>query len=503
MDQTRTEGERWTANVLSTLRDARFTPDAIAAFLRASFTRAAATRAQRPALARQSRRWVLAGALGTLGLRRALIARSRPAPSRRALACWIALEALMLDWHLGMVEGVNGEPRGQLRAADALTLTRFALTPFVRAAGGDRSWFVALLALGGASDLLDGMLARHVGETRFGRDFDSLADSAFRLAALRCAQRAHGIDRGPCCALIARQVLMATDGTWQWFGHSRRPRRAVSSFTRRHVPLLFTGLAAGAYGHRTAAGRLLDASVALAGAHARAPAAEDGVPQAFWDSASVHYARQHWLEHASIRTAIELLAPVPDERLLDLGTGTGELLRMLAARPGMPREAHGIDRSAAMLGHVPPLPAGWSVSRGDARATRFATGEFDMATACYLLHVLSACDRQAVLGELWRVLGPGGRLAVVTPAIPAHGVGHVIATALDRLAVRSPARWRGLRALDPRDDLVRAGFEVLDARFSQRGYVAICVLARRPDVASPSPEHEPGSRVRVSPPPSV
>ncbi|MGH2929898.1 MAG: class I SAM-dependent methyltransferase [Solirubrobacteraceae bacterium] len=208
---------------------------------------------------------------------------------------------------------------------------------------------------------------------------------------------------------------------------------------------------------------------------------DDGVPDAFWDRVSRQYNRQLWLERAAIRAAVELLAPKLEDRVLDIGTGTGEVLRQLARGSSRPRQVRGLDTSAAMLARVPPLPAGWSVTVADARALAFGACEFDAATACYLLHVLTAADRLIVLAELRRVLRPGGHLAVVTPALAPRGWARPVAWLLDRLAAHCPSRYGGLRALDPRPALQQAGFEILETRWSTRGYVSICVLARRPE----------------------
>ncbi|HWC26627.1 MAG TPA: class I SAM-dependent methyltransferase [Solirubrobacteraceae bacterium] len=203
-----------------------------------------------------------------------------------------------------------------------------------------------------------------------------------------------------------------------------------------------------------------------------------------WDRLSASYDRQLWLERAAVRAALDLLAPRSEERLLDVGTGTGAVLRQLAARDVRPREAVGVDPSAAMLAQVPALPAGWSVREGDARALPFADERFDVAVASYLLHVLAAADVPAVLAELRRVLRVDGRLVTVTPAVPSRGVARAVALALDRLARHGSERLCGLRSLDPRPALARAGFALVRARWTTRGYPSLCVLARRQAVVA-------------------
>jgi ubiquinone/menaquinone biosynthesis C-methylase UbiE len=203
------------------------------------------------------------------------------------------------------------------------------------------------------------------------------------------------------------------------------------------------------------------------------------VPPTVWDQVSAHYDRQLFLERRAVRCALALLAPRDGERILDVGTGTGEVLRQLARHPGRPR-ATGVDQSAAMLARVPELPAGWSVRVADARRLPFADGAFDAVTAAYLLQVLPVPDVSGAVGELLRVLRPGGRLVTVTPAIPPRGPLRLLGSALDGLAKRRPSRYGGLRALDPSAALEQAGLEIAAVRWSLRGYLSLCVLARRP-----------------------
>lgn len=198
-----------------------------------------------------------------------------------------------------------------------------------------------------------------------------------------------------------------------------------------------------------------------------------------WDDLSRRYERQLWLERAAVREALDLLAPGPDDHLLDLATGTGEVLRQLARRDRRPRSAIGVDSSPAMLARAATPPAGWSLRQADARSLPFAAAEFDAISAAYLLHVVAEADLHAILAEARRVLRPGGRMVTVTPAIPGRWPARPLARALDRLAAAAPRLCCGLRALDPRSALERAGLEIEAHGFSLRGYPSLCVLARR------------------------
>jgi ubiquinone/menaquinone biosynthesis C-methylase UbiE len=191
-----------------------------------------------------------------------------------------------------------------------------------------------------------------------------------------------------------------------------------------------------------------------------------------WDAASAVYDRQLWLERRAIRAAVDLSAVGARSAVLDAGTGTGAVLRELARREERPREAVGIDASAEMLARVPALPPGWRLVRARVEELPFPAGGFDVAFAAYLLHVLAPEERAAALGELHRVLAPGGRLVTVTPIAP-----RAFAAPLWQIAGRLSA---GLAPLDPRMELVASGFELERARTARAGYPSLCVAAKRP-----------------------
>lgn len=203
-----------------------------------------------------------------------------------------------------------------------------------------------------------------------------------------------------------------------------------------------------------------------------------------WDRLAARYGVQEHLERHAIDAALRHAAPAAGERLVDLATGTGLLLRRLAATSAeLPGEAIGVDRSAAMLARAGPLPAGWTVVRADARATPLRSGCADVVTCAYLLHLLASGDRAAVLAEARRLLAPGprARLVVVTVWADERRAGGRAVARLLRLAARArPAAWGGLRPLDPAPELAAAGFAVTRrAVLPRRGYPSL-VLAATP-----------------------
>ncbi len=199
-----------------------------------------------------------------------------------------------------------------------------------------------------------------------------------------------------------------------------------------------------------------------------------------WDVQAGVYDRQLFLERRAVEAALDLAQAGPDDVLLDAGTGTGAVLRALAARPLRPRTAIGVDASARMVDRVPPLPAGWLVQRADARDLPAEDRSVDVAIASYLLHVLEPGARRAALAELRRVLRPGARVVTVTVYVPERRRLRPLGAALETLARLAPERLGSLQPLDPRPDLIDAGFSLERARFTALGYPSLCVAACAP-----------------------
>jgi ArsR family transcriptional regulator len=116
---------------------------------------------------------------------------------------------------------------------------------------------------------------------------------------------------------------------------------------------------------------------------------------------------------AAVEAAMtEALGSRPFDSLLDLGTGTGRMLELLAP---LYSRAVGIDASAAMLAVARANldRAGIvnaQVRHGDIQHLPFGRNAFDVVTIHQVLHYLDEPER--AIAEAARVLRPGGRLLI-------------------------------------------------------------------------------------------
>ena len=138
--------------------------------------------------------------------------------------------------------------------------------------------------------------------------------------------------------------------------------------------------------------------------------------------------RQGWedvaAEYAQDRTGIfgrsggrllELLQPSPGSKLLDVGTGTGAVALQARAWVGPGGEVIGSDVATAMVTLAKQAAAeqgidGITFCQMDAEQLEFPDASFDAVTCAFSLFQFS--DMNRALAEMWRVLGPGGRVGL-------------------------------------------------------------------------------------------
>ncbi len=121
------------------------------------------------------------------------------------------------------------------------------------------------------------------------------------------------------------------------------------------------------------------------------------------------------------RAMVAAIDPAPDQRVLDVATGTGLVAFELVRRGGC--EVVGLDQSEEMLAGarsrlagVPGMADRVKFVRGEAECLPFGDGEFDALTFTYLLRYVD--DRRATMRELARVVRPGGRIGMVEFGVP-------------------------------------------------------------------------------------
>lgn len=122
------------------------------------------------------------------------------------------------------------------------------------------------------------------------------------------------------------------------------------------------------------------------------------------------------LHHYWRRRVVQMLRLSPDSRVLDLCTGTGDLAIELARTLGPAGEVVALDFCEPMLriGRDKARRRGLNHTvwlHADALQLPFASHQFDAATMAFGLRNL--IDKPAAFREIYRVLAPGGKVAIL------------------------------------------------------------------------------------------
>lgn len=110
----------------------------------------------------------------------------------------------------------------------------------------------------------------------------------------------------------------------------------------------------------------------------------------------------------------------PGERVLDLGSGSGTDSLIAAQMVGAHGKVTGIDMTAEMLTKARAAAAEAGIANaefveGEAEQLPFADASFDVVISNGVVDLIP--DKDAVYGELHRVLAPGGRLQIADVTI--------------------------------------------------------------------------------------
>ena len=113
-----------------------------------------------------------------------------------------------------------------------------------------------------------------------------------------------------------------------------------------------------------------------------------------------------------VEPMLDAVHPVEGDRLLDVGAGSGVVARAALRRVGATGSVVAVDPNEGMLAMAERLAAGLDIRRGVAEELPIDDDEIDCLTCQFALMFFS--DRARAIGEMARVLRPGGRVAVAT-----------------------------------------------------------------------------------------
>ncbi|TDH58311.1 methyltransferase domain-containing protein [Dankookia rubra] len=168
-----------------------------------------------------------------------------------------------------------------------------------------------------------------------------------------------------------------------------------------------------------------------------------------------------------VRTMLDVIASAAGETLLEVGCGSGALLRLVARHLGRANPLTGVDlnpfllREAAVLAEEDGVAGRISFREGNAERLPFEDGSFGHA---YSVTVLEECDADLALRELRRVVRPGGRVGVIVRAADMPHAWNVELPEALRLKVENRPPLVGPRGVADRSLYARmgaAGFEQL------------------------------------------
>lgn len=165
----------------------------------------------------------------------------------------------------------------------------------------------------------------------------------------------------------------------------------------------------------------------------------------------------------------------PGHRVLEVGCGTGVLTRLSAAIVSPSGAAIGIDPAPEMITVARSNAApGSDFQLGVIEALAFPDASFDVVLASAMLHHLPPATKARGLGEVLRVLKPGGVLVIADLDRPTNPLWWLLFWP----GLLSPMLADNLRGNLP-EFLARAGFENIRRRGSWMGLLGFMTAQKR------------------------
>jgi ubiquinone/menaquinone biosynthesis C-methylase UbiE len=116
----------------------------------------------------------------------------------------------------------------------------------------------------------------------------------------------------------------------------------------------------------------------------------------------------------------------PGDRVLDVGCGSGYFTRIMADAVAPDGTAQGVDPSDEAIAQARSLTrvANCTFSDGVAEALDAPDGSYDIVVSSLTIHHLPEALRPQAIGEMFRVLRPGGSILIADSRPPATRIGR-------------------------------------------------------------------------------
>lgn len=179
--------------------------------------------------------------------------------------------------------------------------------------------------------------------------------------------------------------------------------------------------------------------------------------QKFYDKLGAGHDAAEFYEGRAKQRGLQLLGLQPGERALNVGAGTGKehaLIRQ-AVEPG--GAAFGLDLSPVML-RLARERTGSPLCRANAARLPYPDGAFDALFSSYMLDLIPIRTLPALMAEFYRVLKPGGRLALVSLTDGVDPASWLLVTVWKTAYAISPSACGGCRPVQLSGLVQAAGF---------------------------------------------